>query len=819
MQDAVKRVKARECTAKMKELIGPHTIAIEMTSADSISMENWISALEISDVQGGKVIAKELAAAFQRFLKNHEKASKSAQSAKLARSAKSRKTEKMRPTAQLDAKPQSNLSDIPLFRLTAASFWECIERWIRNDVQYKKVQKAMKDLCREYRISGDVLPALYVDGKEDPKLIEDAFKTKMGQYLTKKTMNMMLEGLRAWIKDHDADDLRGVTTDKIANVVLEFPIGNLQKVIMDKRIGGKRFIEDPEGFGKTVHKVTGWTNSECDLLRKTMERRVSLTADQFMERVESRAKEKRFTSSVIIKMKHQVLTKCNLEDVHYDLRTKGMVHRDFSESVLNLLSDLLAERTENEIEDENQFVVDYFDILSSVSLMMTVDGDGNEVNGPYICPCCGNLNVVKNVGYRYTDNISVCSLCGVSAKESVAMALKRVPLPYQGTLTDDNVDEITLYNPTTSIHSEALRWAQNKRMDLHCAVQKDSNLSPVLQRVALMLMEQTRFRMLIDGKRKDIKLSEQDLTQFISPDVYKETFLGAAEDKLINSKKDHSIKDEAIKSLRTLLQDEKHPVCDFAKYFSGKGLRKEFLNILKETTGMNGGTAGGIFKSVISQLRNMVFTEQYRLWLQALDVEEIKSDREYIDKYHLDNASAFRKEVILSFFRGAIGDEDGDDKTERFPKEPAVDELNHFRLRLLNRDDTKDDEDDEHKTIEVTSRADGAKKQCSNPWKFITENEATNEFAFGVEMNYISLKPKFKSIREELHAIGFSHVFFNNLAKAIEKYLAVRKNNCIFQVSREYAKKHGILRDQYISMIQLVAVLLYTDCSEFSCIL
>ena len=706
--------------------------------------------------------------------------------------------------------------DQPLFRLDTAQFWGCIAFWIQNDVLYKKVLNEMKRVCRKNRISGSVLSFFYREKKGDHALIENAIKTEMARCLTTKTMDIIFDELKRWIHTVDLQQLQQVTTDEMGQFLIETPIGNLKNEIIENQIDGRRFVMDPAKFGKTVHTVTGWTKSECDLLRKTMERKISLTADQFLERVESRAAEKGFAPTVIAKLRNRLESECDLEDVHYAFRTKGTVQREFSESVVNLLSDLMAEQKENEIDDENQFVVDYFDILSSVSLTVKVDCDGNEVNGPYICPCCGNLNVIKIVGYRYTDNLSVCSLCGVSAKEAVAMALKRVPLPYQSTLNDGKPDEITLYNPTMFIHSEPLRWAQNKRMDLHCAVQRDSNLSPVLQHLALILVEQTRFRRRIDGKTKDTKLREEDLVQFVTLKVYKETFLGAVQDIL--SAKEPLIKDDAVQSLQALLEDEKHPLYDFANYFGGKGLRKEFLNILKEMTGMKPGTAGAIFKSVLGQLRKLVFTELYRQWLQAIDVENIKNDRENIDKYHLNDASPPKREAILSFFREAIGEEDNGKKTERFLNHPVDDELNQFRLELLNYDDTKDVEDDEQKSIEVTAAADGAEQQSPNPWKFITETEDINEFAFGVEMNYISLKPQSKSIREELHAMGFGNVFFNILAKAIKKYLKIRKNNGIFQVSREYAPKHGIVRNQFISMIHLVAVLLYTDCTELSCI-
>ena len=720
--------------------------------------------------------------------------------------------------------------DIPLFRLNAVQFWGSIGMWIKNDVRYQKVLEQLKRVCREKGISGSLISFVYHKATEGVTLIEDALKTEMNRYFTGKTMDIILDGLKEWIQSVRTERLQHVhmTTDEIAENMTKMPIVNLKNEIINKQIDGKRFIENPDEFGETVQRVTGWTKSECDLLRKTMERRISLTADQFIKKVETRAAEKGFTPMIITKMKNRLSSNRNLEDAHYELRTKGTVHVEFSESVLNLLSDIMAEQKENEIDDEDQFVVDYFDILSSVSLMMKVDGDGNEVNGPYICPCCGHLNVIKIVEYRYRDNLPMCSLCGVAAKEAVSMTLKRVPLPYVNheayvtrKLSDrwEKVEDIALYYPDTVIQSEPLRWAQNKRMDLHCALQKDSNLCPVLQRVAMILDAQMRYLTLFDGRRKTIYLSQNDLSQFISLEVYKETFLISAEDIL--SSKQPTIKDEAMRSLRALLEDEKHPVCDFAKYLSGGGgPRKEFVKILKDTTGMKRVIAHKIFRSVIGQMR----TEQYRLWLQTLHIENINSDRQHIMQHHLHNASQSKKEVISSFFHDALDshrklyqpDEWNEFcKNKIFPTEPIEDELNHFRLELLNCGDGKDDEVVEEKLVVISPAADEAEMQGCWSWKFITDPQDVPKFSLGIPMNYLSLKPCFRSIREELRDCSTVR-FVAILLKTIKKYHSVTMNNAIFNVSREYAEKHGISRNQYISMKHLMAIILYTDCTQFS---
>ena len=123
------------------------------------------------------------------------------------------------------------------------------------------------------------------------------------------------------------------------------------------------------------------------------------------------------------------------------------------------------------------------------------------------------------------------------------------------------------------------------------------------------------------SQRKDNKLSEEDLNQFLTLKEYKKTFLGVADDVL--TKKEPVIKDSAMQSLRNLIGDDAHSLCDFGRYFMAKGARKEFLKILKKATKMKPGTANAIFKSILVQLQKVVMTEQYRLWLQQLDILDV----------------------------------------------------------------------------------------------------------------------------------------------------------------------------------------------------
>ena len=106
--------------------------------------------------------------------------------------------------------------------------------------------------------------------------------------------------------------------------------------------------------------------------------------------------------------------------------------------------------------------------------------------------------------------------------------------------------------------------------------------------------------------------------------------------------------------------------------------------------------------------------------------------------------------------------------------------------------------------------------------KFVTDSELS-DFGFGVHHNYIHMKPRFTSVREELLCNGkcprSGETFMQILLKTIEKYDDVLRAYSIFVAAREHGAKHGILRNESITMKHVMAIILYTDLSEFSTLL
>lgn len=98
--------------------------------------------------------------------------------------------------------------------------------------------------------------------------------------------------------------------------------------------------------------------------------------------------------------------------------------------------------------------------------------------------------------------------------------------------------------------------------------------------------------------------------------------------------------------------------------------------------------------------------------------------------------------------------------------------------------------------------------------KFVTKSEHT-EYGFGVQQNYIHLKPRCNSLREELQcneALTVSSTIFMGI---LQKAVRVFCGNLKIKPAREYAAKHGILTNDSVTVKHVVSVLSYTDLTKF----
>lgn len=806
--------------------------------------------------------------------------------------------------------------DQPLFRLNAIEFWDCIGEWIQSDERYNSTLDAMTRIFADFHISGALLCALYIERTADPSSMEEELTKKLTPHFTEKTIEFIMSSKTEWMETISAKTLHSASSADCARFAIEYPIRKLKTAIIEQQIDGQRFISDPLGFEETVHRVTGWTKTECTLLMEMLLRRISLTDAQILERIRIKSKKLQciqWTTDYII---NRLTSNYNLEDIQYQLQIQGTLPQKFCDSIHNLLEYLLEQnKVEHPDVGEHKFVESFFDIISSAMVMNDADSDTDNGQStgtnprtiPWICPFDGHLNKTKIVEYRRTFNLSKCSLCGFGYKEVIVMALKQIPSPFLKEESDFKIPDskpvlisskssksghrraTTARSPFAGGHHNAAvempsknilhikRCANDKRMDLHCTVQKDASLCPFVKRIARILLRHRRYRVLI-ATQDDYMLNAYDLTHlsvFVKKrkvdcyDWYRtklrqttETILKGKDPEEMNKNTINTVMDQ----LRKVLGDDDHSVYRIATHFGDKGQCDEFSTVLTESTEMDTETAQSVYKEMRVELRQFMI-DGYRQyitdWANSHDVE---ADYQHIERYHLCHAPGPRRRAFLSFFEDVVyenGDrmEYDDSIFEEEEKSDGIMKvLDDIHLKLCRDDgDAKADRvrgsmdmvspryrldsvtpsqqgwdirtmrntpGNQSKHIffgneqanEVTSLLSPQQEQALKMTKYVTETDTLTETGYGVEVNYIDLRPQYGSIREEIEGIVDHKTFMSVLREAIEIQRKWKEGQ-VGRRSREYSAKHGILRNECITIKHLVAILIYAKDNEFGCFL
>ena len=759
----------------------------------------------------------------QEILKKEQKEKEEADRKDAERRAKENKLEH---ELGLNLMTGCKMVDQPLFRLNAEQLWQCIGWWIDNDVKHQNALSAMKRVCAEYHISGAALCYAFLEKKNGDKLIVNVLRKQMERHLTVETMDIIMKTMRNWMFTVNAGTLHSASTQLAARMMIQIPIQNLKNVLLEKHIDGKWFIKEskkkPNGLTDIVRASTGWSMSDCILLKDVLIRRISLPRDQILEKIQSVGGKGPIPMSLINEFVRKLTLDYDLEDIQYELQTQGTVCWQFIDSVHNLLVEILQKQNKEDLAlDDGRSVAALFDVVSSA----LIQSDGvvrrsSDRSNLWICSFCGNLNVFHIVDCVPRTNISKCSLCGIQHKDAVIMALKQIATPFFGIerapktakgqcvccglLSVDNSQSLQcpfcgveesvalemVEQGISTPFDDIMQFARNKTAELHCAQQKDSALYPAIKRIAFILMKQRRYQMLTEEAEHHQTLTVYELRRFVHSNEYEKVLL-----RRITSGIPAKVTTLAVAaSVLEFLNDDEHKLCDFASLFSDDGQLYEFTNLdLWTKNGVKRKTIKFIFEAIHIDLRNIVI-ERYRVWLQSLNVAQIEADYKHIVDHHLKDASAPHQNAIFLFFDGVIRD------FAKLDSEQSIEMANEDYKEM---DDEKDDD-------EIMTMLNGIRRVlCNENRPRDIENDDESDDA--ADTDFVPL-----SIREEIYQIVHHDAFIDVLSESArihkewnEKLPGTRRAN-------EYAAKYGILRNQSITVKHVAAIVLYVKHSELS---
>ena len=401
--------------------------------------------------------------------------------------------------------------DKPLFLWSPTEIWRYLGCWVSGDVKYNRYLQALQEKFEEYNVSGSVLNVFHQNN--NMALIESILKEHTRGYLPPSTLVIINREFQKWIENISQDNalkisIGNLSPELVAEVLMEFPLHCLKRMITDENLSGKTFCENPEVFGIYLQNATGWNQLECSQISATLSSNISFTKEQLLKSLRTNGIQNGLSNSLVKQMETRLLFECDLETMHYELRTKGHLKNDFCDLILALAHEAAKQQQSGPKRD--QFILEYFKTVSN-ALIMRADDDGENYR-PWKCIFCGYFNANMVAGHERVRDISICIVCGYEQMELLTMAVKGFPMlidrnpeKNRKRFVDDHKEMVL------NEHEEViLQNLRNNRLDLHCPIQIGSDLCESLKVILVILREHHSF---VEGGQalKDAKIiwSEQ----------------------------------------------------------------------------------------------------------------------------------------------------------------------------------------------------------------------------------------------------------------------------------------------------------------------
>ena len=384
--------------------------------------------------------------------------------------------------------------DKPLFLWSPTEIWWYLGRWVSSDVKYKLYLKALQEKFEEYNVSGSVVNVFHQN--DNMALIESILKEQTKGYLLPSCLELISHEFQKWIEEVSEDEdikksFENLTPEQVAEMLLEFPLQRLKMMIIDENLSGKTFCENPEVFGIYLQNATGWSQLECSQISTKLSSNISFTKEQLLKSLRTNAFQNGLSNSLVKHMETRLLFECDLETMHYELRTKGYLKNDFRDLVLEFARD--AAKQQESGPERDRFISNYFKTVSN-ALIMRADDDGENYR-PWKCIFCGHFNANMVAGHELVRDMSNCIVCGYAQTELLTMTIKGFPMLIHINSEKDRKKSVDDHKEMDlNEHEEViLRNLKNKRLDLHCPTQIESDLCESLKMILVILREHHRF--------------------------------------------------------------------------------------------------------------------------------------------------------------------------------------------------------------------------------------------------------------------------------------------------------------------------------------
>eukprot|EP01084_Bolivina_argentea_P085009 153674_1 len=669
--------------------------------------------------------------------------------------------------------------------------------------------------------------------------------------MTQKTINIMLENLFQQISQeendvkHDSNTqllIRDKSASEIGYLMYNYPLSQLNTVINEESINGERVIHyytKQRQWFTIVSEATGWEKSDIYQLTAMLFQHNSLKLSQSINNIFKR------DESLVKIIQRDLLTPFDIERTQFRIKM-GKDITDFSDAVVNMIDEYKSDSNDHFVQSVYGNIANYFaykyDDLSSNKL-------GLDQQQDWRCSNCSNYNFRQRIGSKMQFNLSICALCGIEQADSIVLQLKghdtyvmvsRVSDKQSIALEQDDLDELIQTVLST------------RSFNLQCLSRNDKQNCPSIIRLAKYLITYKRWIHTIydktNGNDSLQKTIHVDIAHYVDDSLFKKVFFESAQ-SMKKITKDH------INEITTVFNQD---IMNVKTFLNLK--RKMFIQFMKTHTTIKPAWAGKLYNMVRKALKSRAQTQEFGKFLSDVDMKTIDLDYHHILNTHINIGNKLTIENVFEFFRIAVhyedtgseiadcrsvnrrddrtnplessqldDDNDGQDKNiwqlKQYYAQSQLDIIHsylvhsnwkHFVQRYANQSNDNEQVDE----IENVSEKDDNLLQ-KQKHKYVTNaSDSNTHYGFGVDHSHPHLHPKYLCIKYELLSNILCPLninqFANLLTKAIRIHQVTVSDNYNNELKCKYYKAdYNILRNEPIGIRHLLAIIIYTDMSQF----
>eukprot|EP01084_Bolivina_argentea_P276244 471332_1 len=464
-----------------------------------------------------------------------------------------------------------------------------------------------------------------------------------------------------------------------------------------------------------------------------------------------------------------------------------------------------------------------------------------------------------------THNLKNCNLCGVSHIDSIVLKIRNHDtfiMVNMETVADDDErnDEEREDEKMDGIDTVIKKVIEFNKIDLFCWNRNDSKSCPSILRLARNLIIYKQWLSEINNKSGDIvNTIEVDIHKFIDDKTFKNIFIQSAESV-------PRITQNNMKSLMKMLDDNVDDIANIETFL--KTNRKTFAISIKKQTKMKPAASGKLHKEITKILKEEAQRRQFGAFLSKSNLNNIDYDYHHILHSHINDGNKNSIKNVFRFYNNCIHFSDTESTIEKCTSIQREQKRTEKR-NSEGKNDSDSKESQQENTIEdkdmwtlkqiyyqaqldvihsylVHSNWKNMVQQHTQRFKSSGDNEEIEEeyldemeddnntstqnkdkyisgeaeFGFGVVHEYDQLDSIYLSLHDEIinnnQCTLRETIFHNLLIKAINLHkVALSDQYKEILICKKYDPKYQMIRNDPIAIRHVLAIIIYTDQSNF----